>query len=174
MRLVVFLGYKNGGKTTAIELVTRALVSSGFRVGTIKHVHEATLSMDTPGKDTWRHAQAGASVVVSLAPHELTTIRRGDTRRMTIEEVIKPFKEGRFDFVLVEGLHRRAGSLKGAVRVICAGTVEEARDLVRQYPEARCILGRAAAGRGGESLLGVPLVELPQGSRRLMRIVQGG
>jgi molybdopterin-guanine dinucleotide biosynthesis protein MobB len=35
------------------------LVSRGITVSTLKHAHHA-FDVDSPGKDSWRHRQAGA------------------------------------------------------------------------------------------------------------------
>jgi len=66
MRRVHIIGGKNHGKTTLIgELVTE-LRDRGLRVGTIKHTHHQH-ELDTPGKDSYRHREAGAQVVGILS-----------------------------------------------------------------------------------------------------------
>ncbi|MDZ7642747.1 MAG: molybdopterin-guanine dinucleotide biosynthesis protein B [Desulfurivibrio sp.] len=61
--VVALVGKPDCGKTTLLEKLLPELRERGYRVGTIKHhVHE--FAMDTPGKDTWRHKQAGAEAVV--------------------------------------------------------------------------------------------------------------
>jgi len=46
------------GKTTVLCDIIRELKSRGYRVCTIKHdVHG--FEIDHPGKDTWKHSQAG-------------------------------------------------------------------------------------------------------------------
>ena len=67
MKRIHIVGRKNSGKTTLIvELVTR-LSSLGYRVGTVKHTHHRH-ELDTPGKDSYRHRQAGAVAVGILSP----------------------------------------------------------------------------------------------------------
>ena len=65
--VLAFIGKPNCGKTTLIEKLIPALADKGVRVGTIKH-HHGEIQMDTPGKDTWRHKQAGAQVVLLSSP----------------------------------------------------------------------------------------------------------
>ena len=74
LKIVSFLGYKESGKTTALEHVCRKLTQNGWKVGTLKHIHEPEFTIDHKGKDTFRHAQAGAAVVVSVSKKEI----RGD------------------------------------------------------------------------------------------------
>ena len=60
MKLVHVVGRRHHGKTTLmVDLVTE-LTGRGLRVGTLKHsshVHD----LDTPGKDSYRHREAGAA-----------------------------------------------------------------------------------------------------------------
>ena len=65
--VLAFIGKPNCGKTTLIEKLIPALVTRGLRIGTIKH-HHGDIQMDIPGKDTWRHKQAGAQAVLLASP----------------------------------------------------------------------------------------------------------
>jgi len=65
--LLAIIGKPDCGKTTLIEKLIPALARKGVRVGTIKH-HHGPVQMDTPGKDTWRHKQAGAEAVLLSSP----------------------------------------------------------------------------------------------------------
>ncbi len=67
MKRVHVVGGKNHGKTTLIVDLTRALGAKGLRVGTIKHTHHHH-ELDTPGKDSFRHREAGAYVVGICSP----------------------------------------------------------------------------------------------------------
>lgn len=60
------VGRKNSGKTTLIVELVRHLTASGYRVATIKHTHHAH-ELDTPGKDSFQHRQAGAAAVGILS-----------------------------------------------------------------------------------------------------------
>ena len=61
------VGRKNHGKTTLIVELVTFLKEQGYRVGTIKHTHHHH-ELDTPGKDSFRHREAGADVVGILSP----------------------------------------------------------------------------------------------------------
>jgi molybdopterin-guanine dinucleotide biosynthesis protein MobB len=72
--IVSIIGKSNSGKTTLIEKLIIELRRRGYRVATIKHhVHTDEWSFDTPGKDSYRHAQAGAEKVVLIAPSTTVT-----------------------------------------------------------------------------------------------------
>lgn len=66
-RIVCIVGASGSGKTTLIEAVVPALRSKGVTVATLKHTHHR-LNLDVPGKDTWRHARAGAQQVALVTP----------------------------------------------------------------------------------------------------------
>lgn len=56
-------GYSGSGKTTLIEQLLPHLIAAGLRVSVIKHTHH-DFDPDQPGKDSWRHRQAGAAEVL--------------------------------------------------------------------------------------------------------------
>jgi len=63
MKVFGFAGYSGSGKTTLIEKVIPVLTGRGLRVSLIKHAHHA-FDVDQPGKDSYRHRQAGATEVM--------------------------------------------------------------------------------------------------------------
>jgi molybdopterin-guanine dinucleotide biosynthesis protein B len=66
MNRVHVIGGKNHGKTTLIEELVKEFTARGLRVGTIKHTHHHH-ELDVPGKDSYRHREAGAVVVGILS-----------------------------------------------------------------------------------------------------------
>jgi molybdopterin-guanine dinucleotide biosynthesis protein B len=58
-----FAGYSGSGKTTLIEQLIPRLIGRGLRVSLIKHAHH-DFDIDKPGKDSYRHRQAGAAEVL--------------------------------------------------------------------------------------------------------------
>ncbi|MDI3280458.1 MAG: molybdopterin-guanine dinucleotide biosynthesis protein B [Bacillota bacterium] len=97
--IISLVGPSGSGKTTLLTALIPELTKRGLRVGTIKHdAHGA--EVDQPGKDTWRHFQAGAEVVALAGPHKLTVFRRWAPER-SLEEVAAHL-EG-VDLILVEG-----------------------------------------------------------------------
>lgn len=68
--IVSIVGNSGSGKTTFIEKLIPEIIQRGLRVGTIKHdVHG--FDMDKPGKDSWRHKQAGASTTIISSPSKI-------------------------------------------------------------------------------------------------------
>ena len=60
-------GWSGSGKTTLVEQLVAHLVGLGYDIATVKHAHHH-FDADTPGKDSFRHRQAGSrQVLVSSA-----------------------------------------------------------------------------------------------------------
>ena len=98
--VLAFIGKPSCGKTTLIEKLIPSLVHKEVRVGTIKH-HHGAIQMDTPGKDTWRHKQAGAQAVLLSSPTGIGFIQ--DTTKDTpVEELISQYFQN-VDLVIAEG-----------------------------------------------------------------------
>ncbi|MDG6925766.1 MAG: molybdopterin-guanine dinucleotide biosynthesis protein B [Nitrososphaerota archaeon] len=170
MKIVLILGYSGAGKTSAISSIIRALTEQGRRVGTLKHIHEPSFTIDTKGKDTWKHAEAGASVVVALAPHELTIVRRGDTRRMTLDELLPIYRGAGVDYLLIEGLYMKLRKREGLVRILCADSGKDARDLLSVHPAPVCILAKTILTETGE-FQGIPILSLPRDIKKVITMI---
>ena len=100
--VISIVGKSNSGKTTLIEKLLPELKARGHRVATIKHdVHG--FDLDQPGKDTWRHAQAGSDVVVISSPNKLAMIQKTD-RDLSLDEVIA--RVDGVDLIMTEGYKR--------------------------------------------------------------------
>jgi len=83
--ILCFAGRSNSGKTTLIERVIPALTRAGYRVATVKHAGHG-FELDTEGKDSWRHKQAGASTVIVLSKGSMAMFA-DVSEEMKIEEV---------------------------------------------------------------------------------------
>ncbi len=98
--VVSVVGRSNVGKTTLLEKLIAELKRRGYRVATIKHdVHG--FEIDRPGKDTWRHAQAGSDVVVLAGPDRLALIARTGGE-LPLDEIVARLPLA-VDIVLTEG-----------------------------------------------------------------------
>jgi predicted GTPase len=82
--VISVVGRSGVGKTTALVPVIAEIKRRGYRLGVVKH-HVHDFEIDQPGKDSWRHAQAGADAVALSAPSKMALpigpiVRVGDTR----------------------------------------------------------------------------------------------
>ena len=102
MKAVVFAGFSGSGKTTLVEQLIPLLKQQGLRVSVAKHAHHR-FDIDQPGKDSWRHRQAGAHEVVIASDLRLALVREFEQpARLTVHALIAELNPG-VDWVLVEG-----------------------------------------------------------------------
>jgi len=104
--IVCFVGRSNSGKTTLIERVIPELVRAGYKVATVKHAGHG-FDLDTEGKDSWRHKQAGASGVVILSKGSMAMFA-DVSDQMKVEEVRDRFLDGSYDLIIAEGWKNEA------------------------------------------------------------------
>lgn len=96
--VITIVGYSNAGKTTLIEKLVPALKRRGLRVGTVKHAYHS-FELDRPGKDSWRHQQAGADAVAVVAADKIAVVHRRP--HPSLEEAASLL--GTVDLILAEG-----------------------------------------------------------------------
>ncbi len=65
--VIAIVGHSGSGKTILIEKLLPVLNKAGLRIATIKHTHHH-VALDSSGKDSWRHKQAGAAASMLLTP----------------------------------------------------------------------------------------------------------
>lgn len=119
MKVVGFAGYSGSGKTTLVEKLIPALKLRGLRVSVVKHAHHR-FDIDHPGKDTYRHREAGAFEVVVASNRRLALIREFEREaQMSVHQLIAQLYDG-VDWVLVEGF-KESNLLKVEVWRAAAG-----------------------------------------------------
>ena len=97
--LISVVGYSNSGKTTLVIKLIREFKKRGFRIATIKH-HHRNVEMDVPGKDTWKHAEAGADTVVLACPGKVGIIEKS-RRELSLDEIASRISG--VDLIITEG-----------------------------------------------------------------------
>lgn len=100
--VVSIVGQGKSGKTTLIEKLIPEFKSRGYRVATVKHTHQE-LELDTPGKDSWRYAQAGSDAVFISTPRNIALIE-SLTQDASIKDIVR-LMGADFDLLIVEGFH---------------------------------------------------------------------
>ena len=102
MKVAGFAGYSGSGKTTLVEKLIPALRLRGLRVSVVKHAHHR-FDIDHPGKDTFRHREAGAFEVVVASQNRLALMREFEQPcKLTVHQLIAELQSS-VDWVLVEG-----------------------------------------------------------------------
>lgn len=104
MKVLGIAGYSGAGKTTLLEKLIPLLRADGVRVSLVKHAHHG-FDIDQPGKDSYRHRQAGAGEVLVASDARWALMHENETgeppQLQALLERLSPC-----DLVLVEGWKR--------------------------------------------------------------------
>jgi molybdopterin-guanine dinucleotide biosynthesis protein MobB len=165
------VGRSGSGKTTTIAYLTEHLTQLGFRVGVVKHIHQQGFTFDTKGKNTWRHAEAGARIVIGVAPNELATFKR--TQNETpFEHLSDALERENLDIVLVEGFSQ-APSSKRSYKIVTAKNMRELKAvLAKNMPPILAITGPVASTASRLQNKTVPLLDIVNEGPILTSIVR--
>lgn len=104
MRVLGIAGWSGSGKTTLLTKLIPALIGRGLTVSTVKHAHH-DFDIDQPGKDSWRHREAGATEVLVASDRRWALMHE---HRGAAEPPLAALlaKLQPVDLVLVEGFKR--------------------------------------------------------------------
>lgn len=140
--IVSVIGNSESGKTNLIEKLIQELKSRGYRVATIKHIPQG-VNFDEPGKDSWRHIQAGSEATAISSPDRIVLIKPS-AQDSALDEVTHLLGED-YDIILTEGfkhgnapkieVHRKdAGPLLKDIKKLIGIVTDDPLDTkVRQF-----------------------------------------
>lgn len=94
-------GNSNSGKTTLVIKVIKALRDKGYKVGSLKHIHEQNFTIDTPNTDTWKHTKAGSEIVVGHSESEAAFLVNKAMNPKEVADILNKIED--LDIVIVEG-----------------------------------------------------------------------
>ncbi|MGQ9542976.1 MAG: molybdopterin-guanine dinucleotide biosynthesis protein B [Candidatus Bathyarchaeia archaeon] len=118
--VLVVLGMKSSGKTTAVEAIVKTLTSKGFSVMTVKHVAHPRFTVDREGTDTWRHWKAGARIVATVSDIETAIMIK---ERIDLRGWLDLM--GKADIIVFEGFSSTLLKDENAGKVICVRNLSE-------------------------------------------------
>ncbi|PZN98901.1 MAG: molybdopterin-guanine dinucleotide biosynthesis protein B [Hyphomicrobiales bacterium] len=104
MRVIGLAGWSGAGKTTLLTRLIPELARRGVSVSTLKHAHHA-FDLDTPGKDSHAHREAGAREVLISSERRWALMRelRGEPEA-SLPELLAHLSP--VDLVIIEGFKR--------------------------------------------------------------------
>lgn len=104
MRVYGIVGWKNAGKTGLMERLVKEITHRGLSVSTVKHAHHV-FDVDHPGKDSFRHRQAGATEVLLASRKRFALMHElRDAEEPSLETLLAKLRP--VDLVLIEGYKR--------------------------------------------------------------------
>lgn len=106
MKVIGFVGWSGSGKTSLLVAVLPLLREAGLVVSTMKHAHHR-FDMDQPGKDSFRHREAGASEVMLVTDSRWVLLHESrEEPEPPIESLIQRMTP--VDLLLIEGFKTHA------------------------------------------------------------------
>ena len=118
-----------------IEKVVFQLSSKGLAVGTIKHIRDGDFSIDVKGKDTWRHAQAGAKIVVGAAAKQVVILKKQTSPYQNVEEILNLIGNEKLDVIIIEGFRSLIAKRRDVFKVVLAKSKEDVEDSFHELTE---------------------------------------
>ena len=100
MKIIGLVGWSGSGKTTLLTELLPLLRSAGLSVSTVKHTHHG-FDMDRPGKDSYRHREAGAHEVMVSGGKRWALLHEVTGPEPTLPDLLARMTP--VDIVLVEG-----------------------------------------------------------------------
>ena len=128
---IAVVGSKKSGKTTTTEKLITELTKRGYNVAAIKHISEPEFTIDTPEKDTWRYAQAGAKTIISAATNEIATIEKTHSRNISLETLLKKCRGN--DIIFIEGFNKLVATKKNIPKIVVVKSMQEAIKALETY-----------------------------------------
>ncbi len=100
MHVLGLTGWSGSGKTTLLAALLPRFIARGMTVSTIKHAHHG-FDLDQPGKDSWRHRQAGAREVMIASSQRWALMHEQVGPEPGLADLLARLEP--VDLVLVEG-----------------------------------------------------------------------
>ena len=166
MVVLAVIGPKGSGKTATIEVLIKGLKKMGLKVATIKHIPEREFTIDTPKKDTWRHAKAGADIITAVSPNEIAIIRKGETTSMEIEQILALI-EDHADVILIEGFKGLVREKPQIPKIVMVREPKDAEEAIATYRPILAFVGQKPL----EVRSRIPYVDLTGGEEALMQVL---
>lgn len=165
--IVAVVGSSNSGKTTAVEVLIKGLTRRGYTVASAKHIHNPEFTIDTEGKDTWRYAEAGASSVLSVAPKELTVIKKVATTEYSLEQIIAETPH-EADIIILEGFKGLVEQDASIPKLVAVKTVKEVTEALERYTNILAFIGYIPDGKADT---GAPFIDALKEPQKLVDLV---
>jgi len=133
MKVFSVCGVSGSGKTTTIEVIIAELVRRGYKVGSVKDIHNEQFVIDpVETSNTNRHKQAGATLVTARGFFETDILYPS---QLPMDKVLDIYEREGYDWVALEGVD--------CITVPTIVTAYDQKDLVEKWsPMSIALSGR--------------------------------
>lgn len=119
MKALGIIGYHHTGKTTLATFLISRLWERGYKINSIKDIHNEAYRADTEGSNSWKHARAGASRVLAIGTRDAALVM---TPQPDLRSALPLFD---CDWLIVEGMKEAA-----LPKLVCAVSEAQLEELV--------------------------------------------
>ncbi|MFX0167783.1 MAG: molybdopterin-guanine dinucleotide biosynthesis protein B [Candidatus Hodarchaeota archaeon] len=151
------MGYKDSGKTTVTAHIITHLSQQNLGILSAKHVGDPQFSLDTPGTDSYRHLEAGASATFLQSESSTTLLFQ-----RPIVDPVDLLRRGTHvvsaDVIVLEGFRFWTQTHPKIAKIICVRSSEEIAKF--QTTTTGPILGQCSLDPNIEAAVHIPN-ELP-------------
>jgi molybdopterin-guanine dinucleotide biosynthesis protein B len=123
--VVAVIGLKDSGKTAIVEALVSELIKKGLKPATAKHVSKKGFSMDSEGKDSWRHSAAGANPVAVFSDVEMVLKFKDGIQKLSLDAISELVQDYGANVLVLEGFSSLVLGDKSVGKVICPRRKEE-------------------------------------------------
>jgi molybdopterin-guanine dinucleotide biosynthesis protein MobB len=168
VKIIAVLGSKNSGKTATIEALVKELTERGHQIVAVKHIPKKDFTMDSPGKDTWRFAQAGAQTIIAISEKETTILHKRENSSITLEGIIESCGE-KASMVILEGFRSLVGRDVNIPKIVAVKSVNEVNFALKSY---RPIIAFTGKLENGNIKTSIPYINISKEPRKLADLVE--
>lgn len=160
MKVLSVIGITKSGKTTTVEAIIEALIRRGYRVGSVKEIHNEAFRIDpSPTSNTHRHRKAGAQLVCARGLFETDFLFPS---KLSMEKILSLY-EGDYDYVVLEGVEDIP-----VPTIVTAHAEDDLREKWREF--AFCVSGRISAEIDG--YMGMPAIDATREIEQLCDLIE--
>jgi len=170
--IIAVVGSQRSGKTTTIETIIKKLTKKGYKVATAKHIPESNFTIDTKNKDTWRHAKAGAHTVISIAPKEIAIIKKADTTKYTIRDIVQNLENHNTDITILEGFRRLVAQDQTIPKIVTAKNTQEIKEAIKIFKPILAFTGTVSKTETDIKSLKIPVIDIKKQPQQLINIIE--
>jgi molybdopterin-guanine dinucleotide biosynthesis protein MobB len=167
MSVIAVVGNRKSGKTTVIETLTKELTRKGYKVATVKHISEQDFTIDTQGKDTWRHQKAGAHLTISVAPREMAIIRKNDTTKYRLSDILQHC-QNQADLIILEGFRHLIAQNLNIPKILTVKTRKEMEEAMKHLKPLIAIVSPHPT----KLKIAIPQIDVAKNPEKLTEMVE--
>jgi len=167
--VIAVVGSRKSGKTTTVEAITKELTKRDYRVATVKHINEPDFTINPAGKDTWRHAEAGAHITIGVAQKELAIVKKTDTTKLSIDDITQNIGDGT-DIIITEGFRNLVKQDQAIPKIVSVRNKKEIEEATQTFKPILAFTGPISKTEAAG--LKTPYIDVQKEPERLAETIE--